>query len=100
MHAATLDLILDQLDTARQRATYGAVAAVVGVSPRALMSGRERNQRHSWVVNLKSGLPTDYPVELTHAELTSNAAIIKSKDELAAWLASREVHVGAEPSAA
>ena len=59
----TLDQILDELDAARQRATYGAVAAVVGASPRALMAGRERNQRHSWVVNLKSGLPTDYADE-------------------------------------
>jgi len=100
MPAVTLDSILDALDTARQRATYGAVAAVVGVSPRALMSGRERNQRHSWVVNLKSGLPTDYSAELMHGELTANAMIIRTKDDLSTWLASREVHVSAQPAAA
>ena len=66
MAATMMDQILDALDTAHQRATYGAVAAVVGVSPRALMAGRERNQRHSWVVNLRTGLPTDYAADLVH----------------------------------
>lgn len=100
MPRATLDQILDELDAARQRATYGAVAAVVGASPRALMSGRERNQRHSWVVNLKSGLPTDYADELIHPQMTSSATIIKTKDDLVSWLASRGVLVIAEPVAA
>ncbi|MEO8271904.1 MAG: hypothetical protein ABI557_19430, partial [Aureliella sp.] len=35
MPAATMDQILDALNSAHQRATYGAVAAIVGVSPRA-----------------------------------------------------------------
>lgn len=100
MPRATLDQILDELDAARQRATYGAVAAVVGASPRALMSGRERNQRHSWVVNLKSGRPTDYADELIHPQLSSSATIIKTKDDLVSWLASRGVLVIAEPVAA
>ena len=96
MPAATMDQILDELDAARQRATYGAVAAVVSVSPRALMSGRERSQRTSWVVNLKSGLPTDYAAELMHPELLSNPVVLKTKDDLVSWLASRGVQVGAE----
>lgn len=100
MPAATLDLILDTLDFARQRATYGAVAAVVGASPRALMAGRERNERHSWVVNLRSGLPTDYAAELMHVELLSNPAIIKTQHDLVSWLASRDVHVSDAPAAA
>lgn len=100
MPKATLDQILDELDAARQRATYGAVAAVVGASPRALMSGRERNQRHSWVVNLKTGRPTDYAEELIHPELTSREPIIKRKDDLVSWLAERGVHLAAEPVAA
>lgn len=91
MASAMMDQILDELDTARQRATYGAVAAVVGVSPRGLMSGRERSQRHSWVVNLRTGLPTDYAEELMHPELASNSTILKTKDDLTAWLASRGV---------
>ncbi|MEP6832468.1 MAG: hypothetical protein ABJB74_03700 [Gemmatimonas sp.] len=99
MTAITTDQILDELDSAHQRATYGAVAAVVGVSPRALMSGRERNQRHSWVVNLKSGLPTDYAEELMHPELTSNDTIIKTKEDLTSWLAERGLRVLAEQAA-
>ena len=93
MAAATMDQILDALDTAHQRATYGAVAAVVGVSPRALMAGRERNQRHSWVVNLRTGLPTDYTAELVHPALTANAIVLKTMDELVQWLESRGVQV-------
>ncbi len=99
MSKEALDRILDELGAARQRATYGAVAAVVGAAPRTLMSGRERDQRHSWVVNLKSGLPTEYAAELIHPELTSSATIIRARDELVGWLAARGVHVGAETAA-
>lgn len=99
MTTATMDQILDQLETGRQRATYGAVAAIVGASPRALMSGRERSRRHSWIVNLKSGLPTDYTEALIHPELTSNSAILRTKEELGAWLAERGVHVLTEHAA-
>ena len=100
MPRATLDQILDALDAARQRATYGAVAAVVGASPRVLMSGRERNQRHSWVVNLKSGLPTDYADELIHPELASSTIIIKTGDDLVNWLEAHGVQSAASPAAA
>ena len=99
MPGATLDQILDELNNGRQRATYGAVAAAVGASPRALMSGRERDQRHSWVVSLKSGLPTDYPQELMHPELALSATVITTKDELLSWLSARGVH-WATPSVA
>ncbi len=100
MSSAIMDQILEALNDARQRATYGAVATVVGSSPRALMAGRQRNQRHSWVVNLKTGLPTDYADELMHPALVSNDTIIKTKEDLVSWLASRGVHVSAEHSAA
>ena len=93
MAATMMDQILDALDTAQQRATYGAVAAVVGVSPRALMAGRERNQRHSWVVNLKTGFPTDYAADLVHPALTTNAIVLKTMEELVEWLDARGVQV-------
>ena len=64
------------------------------------MSGRERNQRHSWIVSLKSALQTDYADELIHPELTSSATIIETKDDLVSCLAARGVHVIAEPAAA
>ena len=85
----TLDQILDALDRARQRATYGAVAAVLGMAPRTLMSGRERDRRHSWVVSRKSGQPTGYEPEQLHPELTRIAEVIETRAELETWLATQ-----------
>lgn len=99
MSDETMDQILDELEDARQRATYGAVAAIVGVSPRALMTGRERSARTAWVVNVRTGLPTDYPAELMHPELTSNPVVLKTREDLMVWLAGRGVHVGTERAA-
>ena len=83
----TLDSILDQLNEFHQRATYGAVAGVVNSSPRSLMSGRDRNQRASWIVRRETGFPTGYSEEQKHAALTEREKIIGSPDELRAWLA-------------
>lgn len=83
-----MDQILDALQGARQRATYGAVAAVVSRSPRVLMKGRARDQRHSWVVNHKSKLPTGYAAEEMHPELQAKDTIIESGKELESWLSS------------
>ena len=99
MQTQTMDQILDELNDAHQRATYGAVSAIVGSSPRTLMSGRERNQRHSWIVNFRSGLPTDYAPELMHPALTSNEVILKTREDLTAWLAGRGVDVAVERAA-
>ena len=83
----TLDEILDALEHARQRATYGAVASLVGKTPRTLMKGRERSTHHSWVVNRNNGLPTGYDETLLHPELRQNEHIIDTREELEAWLA-------------
>ncbi len=85
--ALDVDSILDQLDQFHQRATYGAVAAVVNSSPRSLMLGRERNQRSSWIVNRGTGQPTGYSDEQTHPSLTERASILSSPETLRAWLA-------------
>ena len=85
----TLDLVLDQLQQSRQRATYGAVAALVGATPRTLMRGRERDQRHSWVVNRSSGRPTGYADNQVHPELEHSPHLIDSREELATWLESQ-----------
>src|SRR5215211_2307500 len=71
----SLDSILDELDRFHQRATYGAVAAVVNSSPRSLMSGRDRDQRSSWIVNRRDGLPTGYTPEQTHPEIGARESI-------------------------
>jgi len=82
----TLDTVLDTLEQTRQRATYGAVAKLLGKTPRTLMRGRERGPRHSWVVSRNSGLPTGYDESLLHPELALNAHIIDSREELEALL--------------
>jgi hypothetical protein len=82
----TLDQILDALDRKQQRATYGAVAAVLGKAPRTLMKGRERDQRHSWVVSRHSGQPTGYEAEQMHPDLAGNEWVIETREELEKWL--------------
>lgn len=82
----SIDSIVDQLDRFRQRATYGAVAAVLNRSPRNLMSGRTRSQRDSWIVSNKDGLPTGYEPDQVHPEIKSREQILRSAEELGNWL--------------
>ena len=83
-----LDQILDALNQHHQRATYGAVAGLLGAVPRAVMSGRKRDWRHSWVVNEQTGKPTEYSELRMHPSLTQNVHIISSTEELERWLRS------------
>ena len=82
-----MEQILDALQDNQQRATYGAVAAVLGSAPRTLMKGRERDARHSWVVSRKSGEPTGYEPGQAHPELRRSDRVIETRDELEKWLA-------------
>jgi hypothetical protein len=82
----TLDGILDQLNQHQQRATYGAVAGLLGVVPRSVMSGRPRDWRHSWVVNAETGWPSEYPAPKVHPRLEARAEILSSVDQLQDWL--------------
>jgi hypothetical protein len=84
----SIDSIIDQLDRFRQRATYGAVAAVLNRPPRNLMSGRARSQRESWIVSRNDGMPTGYQPDQVHPEIKSRDQILKSAEELATWLES------------
>lgn len=81
-----LDLILDQLDRHRQRATYGAVAALTGRPATFLMAGRPRDWRHSWVVNQRTSTPTGYDTPEIHPDLHASSHVISSAQELADWL--------------
>jgi len=83
----TIDSIVDQLERFRQRATYGAVAAVVNRSPRNLMDKRTRSPRDSWVVSRKDGMPSKYPPEQVHPEITAREAILATGQQLESWLA-------------
>jgi hypothetical protein len=84
----TMDQILDALDQSHQRATYGAVAAVLDRQPRTLMQGRERDQRHSWVVSRRNGEPTGYQPADIHPALRERPDVLDTKDGLAHWLKS------------
>ena len=86
MSDLTMDQILDVLDANHQRATYGAVAALLGKPPRTLMKGCERDQRHSWVVRRETGEPTGYQPAQVHPALRERETVIETKDELAKWL--------------
>ncbi|MDO8501460.1 MAG: hypothetical protein Q7S20_06430 [Gemmatimonadaceae bacterium] len=83
----SFDSVLELLDQFHQRATYGAVAGVVDTSPRSLMTGRPRDQKHSWIVSRQNGQPTGYPSDQIHPEIGSRDRILRSPDELRSWVA-------------
>jgi hypothetical protein len=86
MPAYSFDEILDLLQRHRQRATYGAIGAVLDRPPYYLMGGRPRDHRHSWVVSKESGLPTGYGREHMHPELEARDEILSTGDRLERWL--------------
>lgn len=82
-----LDHILDLLTQHHQRATYSAIAAVVGTqTPRSVLSGRRRDWRHSWVVNAATGLPTGYHDLQRHPKLCERKTVLETGDALRDWL--------------
>ena len=84
-----LDGILGALNSHQQRATYSAVAALVGQTPRLLMHGKAREQSNSWIVSKTTGQPTGYADADIHPRLAANETILKTREELADWLANR-----------
>jgi alkylated DNA nucleotide flippase Atl1 len=86
-----LDDVIAFLNAERVRATYGAVAEVVGVPARSLgaLLG-ERRREASWIVNASTGLPTDYTPDDTHPELLSSGDVIATGRELLLRLAARQ----------
>ena len=82
----TLDEIVDLLDQHGQRATYGAVARLLGQSPRSLLKGRDRGRRFSWIVNRDTGLPTGYADDQIDPRLRDSGPVIDSDDQLRQWL--------------
>lgn len=75
--------ILDHLDRARIRCTYGAFAGVLGVPARSV--GRRLGTRRpyaSWIVNKRTGEPTGYAEHEKHPELRRTSHVIETEDEL------------------
>lgn len=87
MHS--LDQIVDLLDTHGQRATYGAVARLVGTAPRSLLKARERGRRYSWIVNRTTGLPTGYGPDQIDPRLAASGPVIETDAQLRTWLKER-----------
>jgi hypothetical protein len=85
-----LDGILAVLNHHRQRATYSAVAALLGQTPRLLMHKRARAPENSWIVSKTTGRPTGYPDSDVHPQLTVNETVLTTREELESWLANHE----------
>jgi hypothetical protein len=75
--------VLKFLNSERIRATYGAVAGIVGRHPIGVapLLGRRRPEA-SWVVSKKTGDPTGYLSAERHADLKSRRQIISDTDDL------------------
>src|SRR5260370_34532447 len=95
----TLNDIVRLLNKHHQRSTYGAVAGVLGVSARGVMSGRTPCHQDSWVVakttsrrtGSRRGWPTGYTNAQIHPECLRQiqrnlAGFIDDEDDLEQWL--------------
>lgn len=91
----TLDDLILRLNQQRQRATYGAIAGLLGgVTATELMSGRPRNRSNSWVVAATGsgyGKPSHYKEDDIHSECRRQIAerqndFISDSKILGAWL--------------
>ena len=89
MSTQNLDTVIATLNQHQQRATYSAVAELVGQAPRSLMKGKPREQSNSWIVSKHSGVPTGYGDTEVHPDLKKNDVVLKTKEELEAWLQAR-----------
>ena len=80
---ATLQDILNALNREQIRATYGAVAEVLGIPARSVGKrlGAPRAEA-SWVVRDTTGLPGDYQPSELHAQLTRRSTIIRTGAKL------------------
>lgn len=85
---ASLADILRFLNEEQTRATYGAVASVLGVPPQSMsaMLGTRRPEA-SWVVNGETGLPNDYAQADWHPDLLASATVVRTGNELTLRLA-------------
>ena len=83
----SLEEIIEALDRHGRRATYGAVASLLGHSPRSLLRGRERGRRFSWIVNRETGMPTGYPEDQIDPRLRDSGPVLANDGELRTWLA-------------
>jgi predicted RNase H-like nuclease len=97
--AWTLPKIASLLNQHHQRATYGAVAGLLGVLPRGVMNGRSKSPEYSWIVaasGSEKGRPTGYETNQIHPECLrqireNRGHVITAPDQLRQWLQGRPV---------
>jgi hypothetical protein len=90
----SLDEIVAQLNSRHRRASYGAVAGIVGGVARGLMNGRTKCHEYSWVVASSGpgrGWPTDYRENEVHPDCLRQIRsapdnIIEDAESLRIWL--------------
>jgi hypothetical protein len=86
--------IVARLHERKQRASYGAIAEILCVLPRGLMSGRPKCYEYSWVVaatGSERGWPTDYSENQIDPEClrqirAGENEIIDDAESLRLWL--------------
>jgi len=83
--------LLEALQSRSQRASYAAVAGLLGGSHRSLLSDHEKDPLHSWVVNGTTKLPTGYATNNLHEKLERNSKVIDTKEGLRRILGSQPV---------
>jgi len=82
----TLDGIIDALNAGQLRATYGAVAGVLGVIAIGVMGDRDNCHRNSWIVATDNGLPTGYLEDEMHPNLTRLPIVLATPKRLQRFL--------------
>ena len=81
-----LDAIVALLHKHHQRATYGAVAGLLGGIAISVMKDRAKDQLNSWVVSQSTGMPTGYEPHMIRQAIRKRSDILSSPSALAAWL--------------
>ncbi len=75
--------VLATLGTYKLRATYGAVAGLLGCTARSLgRSLGERRKETSWIVSARTELPEGYADAQLHPQLTVNEHVVRRSEEL------------------
>ena len=78
--------IVKALNKHHQRATYGAIAGLLGKSAQSLMKPYPQNRLYSWVVNKRTKQPTGYPPNAKHPHLEQVETVLDTTEKLRMWL--------------
>jgi alkylated DNA nucleotide flippase Atl1 len=83
-----VERVLEVLQREKTRCTYGALAELIGASPRDVGVFLDpKRPEASWVVNKKTGMPTGYKSFQIHPELQTYERVIERGEELKRLLA-------------